>query len=61
MPVYPRHRPTLHSINEKDLTAKENGGYGPKSMSTESNTHYVKKPIHQKDGQFFAELVRYFY
>lgn len=51
LPIYPRHRPTLHHVTNHDPVPKENAGHGPKSMSTECHTRYDKKSMHSKDGK----------
>ena len=62
--VMPRGRPHLHKIISKDPVELENGGYGPRYMSTETSERFLghqpdradvtRKSVGGKEGSGFT-------
>ena len=50
LPAYPHRGALLHSLKPKDPVAMESGGHGPKAMSTEYHTRFIKQQFRNGGG-----------
>ena len=50
LPAYPHQGILLHSLKPKDPVSMESGGHGPKAMSTEYHTRFIKQQFRNGGG-----------